>query len=617
MLQKFSDFIFGVILRPIDSGPNPKTDSGFATEGMLYVYANKIKAYINGAIRELATLDETQTFTNKGIDSDNNTITNIVDADIKAGAAIDATKIADGSVTDAKFQRINSLSSNAQDQITANATAVSDHVGDATDAHAGSAIGNTPAGNLAATDVQGALDELQTDVDTRALDSDLTTHVSDKTTHGTTGAILGATDTQDVSGKTFTDFVQLDEVGAPATPASGKYRIYPKADGSLYGKNDAGTETALGVGGVLPDSVIEFRRTGTISAANDTILVDSDMAFTSVTVTQDGTVGLAEITDFVCKADSSGSLNDRIGHLYSASDATHYYIWFNVNSEGTDPSYGGMTGIEVAVATGAADTVVASAVQTAVNGLGDFGASVSTNTVTVTNASVGVTTDASNDVIVLTLPTAVGIEGKKFNIVKTDSSGTNFLIDGDGSETVDGTLTLDMRNTSGSAIIESDNVGWVYIGGEIYPRVSYVKDVKSSGTAGGTFTQDVWQTRDLNTIEGDGSFIVLSSDQFTLPAGTYEIVGSAFANKVGRHKAIIRNITDSTDDIIGSSEFISSAGGSVTVSSKVQGVIEVTSSKTFELRHRCQVTSSASGYGVESSLGVSEIYSQLTITKVK
>ena len=61
----------------------------------------------------------TNTFTNKTIDADGtgNSITNIEDANIKAAAAIDATKIADGSVTSTEFQYINSLSSNAQDQI--------------------------------------------------------------------------------------------------------------------------------------------------------------------------------------------------------------------------------------------------------------------------------------------------------------------------------------------------------------------------------------------------------------------------------------------------------------------------------------------------------------------
>jgi len=50
---------------------------------------------------------------------------------------------------------------------TLNAGATSDHIADTADAHAASAITNTPAGNLAATEVQAALDELQTDVDTR------------------------------------------------------------------------------------------------------------------------------------------------------------------------------------------------------------------------------------------------------------------------------------------------------------------------------------------------------------------------------------------------------------------------------------------------------------------
>ena len=65
------------------------------------------------------TDSSTTTFTNKTIDADGtgNSITNIEDANIKASAAIDATKIADGSVTSTEFQYINSLSSNAQDQI--------------------------------------------------------------------------------------------------------------------------------------------------------------------------------------------------------------------------------------------------------------------------------------------------------------------------------------------------------------------------------------------------------------------------------------------------------------------------------------------------------------------
>jgi len=66
---------------------------------------------------KLVTTDGTQTLTNKSIDADQNTITNIEDADIKAAAAIDATKLADGSVSNTELQHINTVTSNVQDQL--------------------------------------------------------------------------------------------------------------------------------------------------------------------------------------------------------------------------------------------------------------------------------------------------------------------------------------------------------------------------------------------------------------------------------------------------------------------------------------------------------------------
>ena len=65
------------------------------------------------------TATSTDTLTNKTIDADGtgNSITNIENANIKASASIDATKIADGSVTSAEFQRLDGVSSDIQGQI--------------------------------------------------------------------------------------------------------------------------------------------------------------------------------------------------------------------------------------------------------------------------------------------------------------------------------------------------------------------------------------------------------------------------------------------------------------------------------------------------------------------
>lgn len=78
---------------------------------------NKVKASIAGVAKIIPTVDSTDALTNKTINADLNTITNIENADIKAGAAIDATKIADGSVNNTEFQHISTLTSNAQTQL--------------------------------------------------------------------------------------------------------------------------------------------------------------------------------------------------------------------------------------------------------------------------------------------------------------------------------------------------------------------------------------------------------------------------------------------------------------------------------------------------------------------
>lgn len=62
---------------------------------------------------------DSQVLTNKTIDADASTITNIDDGNIKALAAIDATKLADGSVSNTEYQQLNGVTSAIQTQLDA------------------------------------------------------------------------------------------------------------------------------------------------------------------------------------------------------------------------------------------------------------------------------------------------------------------------------------------------------------------------------------------------------------------------------------------------------------------------------------------------------------------
>ncbi len=149
------------------------------------------------------------------------------------------------------------------------------------------------------------------------------------------------------------------------------------------------------------------------------------------------------------------------------------------------------------------------------------------------------------------------------------------------------------------------------------PQSVTVQDVKSANTSGGTATSGSWQTRTLNTLNNPNSFswVSIASNQITLTSGTYLVTAEAPAFTVSRHKAKLRNISDSTDTILGSSEF-ATASTSGQTSSFIKGQFTIASTKTFEIQHQVQNTVTTNGFGVESNFSVSEIYTQVLIQKI-
>lgn len=142
-------------------GPKATLPVGLAGEPLYAVDTKEV--FVGNGVDNLAMVstDGTQVLTNKTLDAASNTIQNLTDTNIKAGAALDATKIADGTVTNTEFQYIGTLTSNAQDQLDTLTTNLNNHIIDATDAHNSTAITNTPVNGIVATTTQAAVDELQ------------------------------------------------------------------------------------------------------------------------------------------------------------------------------------------------------------------------------------------------------------------------------------------------------------------------------------------------------------------------------------------------------------------------------------------------------------------------
>jgi hypothetical protein len=149
-----------------------------------------------------------------------------------------------------------------------------------------------------------------------------------------------------------------------------------------------------------------------------------------------------------------------------------------------------------------------------------------------------------------------------------------------------------------------------------FADVAIFNESQASGTTGGTFTSGSFVKRTLNTtVVNNITGCSIASSVITLPAGTYQILATAPGGDCTNHKAKLRNTTDSTDELIGTSERVAN-GTSDQSRSFVVGVFTIAATKNFELQHRCSVTSTTNGLGYASTFGVSEVYSQVTITRI-
>jgi len=209
------------------------------------------------------------------------------------------------------------------------------------------------------------------------------------------------------------------------------------------------------------------------------------------------------------------------------------------------------------------------------------------------------------------------VEGDGTVLIGTNAQNGDLEIDGD--EIIRGDLYLrdsfydkDAEAGTSGQILSSTVTGTDWIdapSGGLYNAYVKVSDTKSSSTNGGDFNSGDWRTRVINTEDSDPQDIAsISSNQITLPAGTYycNIICPAMA--VNTHQARLRNITGGATLLVGTSSYCATTYGQSLTYSIIVGRFTIAVESVLEIQHRANSTYTGIGFGIASNFGESSVY---------
>lgn len=175
-----------------------------------------------------------------------------------------------------------------------------------------------------------------------------------------------------------------------------------------------------------------------------------------------------------------------------------------------------------------------------------------------------------------------------------------------------GYIELQAEAAASNATLTIPNAGF-----GLFSSYARICDKKAYNANGGSFTSGAWRTRDLNHELWDPDGIVsISSNQFTLQAGTYYVTWDAPAFYVARHSSQLYNATDSSSVQISqvgyASQHLQDASHH---DSHGAARFTISGAKAFEIQHR-STGSYTAGFGVGSNIsGVDSIFTTVDIWK--
>ena len=422
-------FVKGIILR------GEAADNADNIEGSLFHNStdHRFRSYLEGAVRELTTNDQTQTLTNKSIDGGSNNLSNIANSSTTA------------------------VSTNTPNAIVARDSS-----------------GNFAAGNITAHLVGNA------DTATFATTSGSSTNFSGSLSGDVTGT-QNSTVVSLVGGSTAAN-VHAAELSANAATALNTANAIVKRDSS--GNFSAGTITAslngnastatstTNFSGNLSGDVSGTQSTTSVNKINGTSLAGLATGILKNT-TATGVPSIAIAADFpTLNQNTTGTASNVTGIVAllnggTGTAATSTNAAFNALSPmttGGDLIYGGSSGAATRLANGTAGQVLTSAGTTAapnwtsLSTTPNYAVTIQSSTYSILTTDNVVLCDGN---FTVTLPTAVGVTGKQYIIKKTDSSLANIItVATTGGQAIDGHVNVKLYTLGESYTLTSDGSNW-------------------------------------------------------------------------------------------------------------------------------------------------------------
>lgn len=143
--------------------------------------------------------------------------------------------------------------------------------------------------------------------------------------------------------------------------------------------------------------------------------------------------------------------------------------------------------------------------------------------------------------------------------------------------------------------------------------IAVIRDEKAAGVNGGDFNNGGWRQRDLNSLDGDLSFVSLGTNSFILDTGVFVITATAPANRVAEHQIRLWNVTDNVEETVGT---VTASQISNVTFSNIYFVLQVVSlPKEFIIEHQCSSSKSTDGMGIGAPWG-NNVYTQIKIEKL-